>query len=716
MPDIFVKNTTQLNAALVNAQGGETILLAPGEYGDVALRGSGKYDFDYPDTVTIASADPSNPAVFSQLDVRNAGNITFDGIRFDYDFTAGDKIFFRPFSVSGSSDISIINSTFDGDKADRVSSADDGYGYAIGLSIRSSQNITIEGNEFFDFHRAVTVSESSDVRILENDIHSIRMDGLNFAQVTDVQIVGNYIHDFNGSPNSGDHSDMIQFWTNGTTAPSSGIVIRDNHLDIGNGTATQSIFMRNDQVDLGLAGEEMYYRDILIENNTIVNGHLHGIVVGATRGLSILQNTVVHADGRQVDGADGAVEIPRISVADLSENVEISGNITSNIQTFDTPSSWVIERNVIVQDQDPLASGYYANVFVASSLMSSSDGLHAASSANTMHQFFALPGSLIDITGAGANGVRPSHLDQTGHFSVTPDPYRADLYHFSSLIDASSLPHGTTFTWYFGDGTSATGASTTHNYPSGGFYESHLVITSPGAPAQSQSATIKVEGNNILSFDGVQGFVAHDAGTTIYLDPSVYQSEAGLALQAHGVSATVPRSHVADILGSNQFDVSFSLSATSGTSNGEVFRLHGSTLVQVKSDGGLVVTVWTTEGERLKLSSIDIDLADQNQHDIGLRYSDDILELWIDGNLNGQIEMVDPLASTGRHDLTFGHAWGGQNFESIISEFDIALDGELHLAQDYPPSQTHLPTETPAVDSHDNDLVFAQICCADSLF
>ena len=96
---------------------------------------------------------------------------------------------------------------------------------------------------------------------------------MTFSNIDGVLIENNYIHDFRGSPGSGDHCDMIQFWTAGTTSPSTNITIRANVLDIGNGTATQSIFMRNEMVDTGQAGTEMYYKNVVIEDNTITNAH-----------------------------------------------------------------------------------------------------------------------------------------------------------------------------------------------------------------------------------------------------------------------------------------------------------------------------------------------------------------------------------------------------------------------------------------------------------
>ena len=43
--------------------------------------------------------------------------------------------------------------------------------------------------------------------------------------------------------------------------------------------------MRNEMVDQGKAGLEMYYQNITIENNVIYNAQTHGITVGETTGL-----------------------------------------------------------------------------------------------------------------------------------------------------------------------------------------------------------------------------------------------------------------------------------------------------------------------------------------------------------------------------------------------------------------------------------------------
>jgi parallel beta-helix repeat protein len=275
-----------------------------------------------------------------------------------------------------------------------VGPASDGFGTGFGLSVRGSERVTIEAVEIRGFFRGLVVSDSSDLVVRGNNIHSLRMDGMNFAQVERVLIEGNHIHDFIRSLASRDHADMIQFWTNGTTVASRDIVIRNNVLNSGNGWYTQSIFMRNDQVDRGLAGDEMFYRNILIEENVIINAHLHGIVVGATDGLIIRNNTVIRNARSEGERDNVAQWNPRISVAEPSRNVQILRNVVSRIAGDEAQAGWVIADNLFIQDRGRLGEGlYYDLVFVAA----------RTGDPQNLGSFSYLPGGPLEGAGIGAS-------------------------------------------------------------------------------------------------------------------------------------------------------------------------------------------------------------------------------------------------------------------------------------------------------------------------
>ena len=100
--------------------------------------------------MTIVSADPANPAIVSDLIVRDSSHLVFDSILFDYINAPEDPGWIRPFQVLDSSYITIRNSVFDGDEVPSETGSGE-YGTGGGLSIQRSDFVVIESNEVFDF-------------------------------------------------------------------------------------------------------------------------------------------------------------------------------------------------------------------------------------------------------------------------------------------------------------------------------------------------------------------------------------------------------------------------------------------------------------------------------------------------------------------------------------------------------------------------------------
>ncbi len=664
---IRVTNVTELTQALAAAIGGETIVLAAGNYGRLTMIDNTSANFDFASNVTIRSEDPGAPAVVTGLDMRDASNITFDGITFDYTFASGDQIYHSPFSISNSQNVTIRNATFDGDVAEGVSAVDDGYGYAIGLSVRGSEDVTVEDSEFFDFHRGMTVTESSDVTVRGNDVHSMRSDGMNFIEVTGVVIESNHIHDFRGTDGWIDHRDFIQFWTTSSDSPSTDIVIRGNILDIGEGDFTQSIFMRNEEVDTGHAGVEMFYRNILIENNVIINAHSHGITVGETAGLVIRNNSILHDDGNRPDGADGGVEIPRISVATTSTGVVITQNLTSAIAGFTGQADWSVTDNGFVQDQDPNAPGYYGDVFIASSMQ--------------QHAFILLPGSVFDVANIGAPGSQPENDLALVRFHVNGVVGDGASRVFDARFGA---PEGTTFRWTFGDGTVAEGPLLRHSFTGGGAYDVTLTVTLPDGTVAAAMLTVAVAGPDVLRLAPDGGFVAYDIGSPVADIPG--GTAGGLQLGAPGTTATVGRQHVVDIVRTDEVGIDLTLRADSIGACGEVFRIHGSLVVSVTSAGELSVTATGRDGRGVTVMTQGANLGDMAAHDIAIRLVDGRLTVSVDSEPAVSAAVILPLAWTGWHDLVFGNPWGGTNFNGDLTAFSIRTD-----MSDYPDEPLTVP-------------------------
>ncbi|MBL4813138.1 MAG: right-handed parallel beta-helix repeat-containing protein [Rhodobacteraceae bacterium] len=689
---ITVSTLDELYEALGSATGGETILLEGGDYGDLFLGPSSGFDIAFPENVTIASADPQNPAVFSSVDVRDASNLTFDGIMFDYTFEEGDELFYRPFSFSGCDNLTIKNSTFDGDVAEGVSEDADGYGYASGLSVRFSTGVVVEDNEVYGFYKGVIVTESDDVLVAGNDVHTIRMDGMNFAEVSNIVIENNYIHDFAGSPTSGDHCDMIQFFTSGTDVPSTNITISGNHLDIGEGTFTQSIFMRNEEVDNGRAGEEMFYQNVVIEDNVIVNGHRHGITVGETDGLTISNNSVLHDDGNAQDGLDGSVEIPRINLSESSKDVTVTDNIVSEIAGYDGQSGWTISGNAFVQDQDANEAGYYGDVFVTSTLQLV-DGVHG---------FVALPGGAVDTMGAGASATlnpEPSGA-LAAHFQVDIVDSATRSFDASlTLTQSGDFPAGTTFLWDFGDGTTANGKEVSHTFPDGGAYNVELKVTLPDGKTDTQSIYVGIEGPTLVQQTETGEFFAYEYGREIDLNDEdqaggAAAKQSGVQLGAEGIAISIDREHVTDVETAEQFAISMTLRSNSTFSAGEVLRLHSSFTVLVTDSGEIMVRAVSADGSLVYVETDGAHIDDLANHDIEITFAGEDVLISVDGEMLGTGHVDGGISFSGTHDLYIGNPWGDDNFSGVMNDFEITANADDFEAA----TPVDPPVEPPVVE------------------
>src|SRR6056297_218786 len=77
---IHVVNTSEeLYKVVQQANGGDRIELAPGDYGDIAL-----HDLIYDESIVITSQDSDNQARFNTVKLSEVSNVTFDNLFFDF--------------------------------------------------------------------------------------------------------------------------------------------------------------------------------------------------------------------------------------------------------------------------------------------------------------------------------------------------------------------------------------------------------------------------------------------------------------------------------------------------------------------------------------------------------------------------------------------------------------------------------------------------------
>ncbi len=282
---VVVRNAAELRAA-VDAQEGPTELILDGQNFGALHLGIGQ------DRLLIRSKTSGNArASFSAMRLNGRSNVMLA----DLDLAAPPEmsaahVHARPFQIKSSRNITLARLRIIGQRASSGEGWSIGYPLGHGLFIAGSDGITLQNSCLELWHRGAVFRESSNLLVQGNEIRSIRSDGLNFVQVSNVIIHRNHIHNFERSLSSPDHADMLQFWTKGTTRGSHNVQITQNRFDSGHGSFTHSIFMRN---ELAEAGQPILYRNVEILDNLIKNAHSHGITLGHAESVCIFGNRLM---------------------------------------------------------------------------------------------------------------------------------------------------------------------------------------------------------------------------------------------------------------------------------------------------------------------------------------------------------------------------------------------------------------------------------------
>ena len=380
---VTVTTDAEFESAVANAEGGDTILVAPGDYQGFDITKQ------YSSVVTIKSADSGNPARFmGRSETDGARNIVFDDLIFQstHGIDAPSYLWTNRFQGT---DLVVKNSHFIGTLNDQ------GAGIGHGLQVPGeSENVLIENNLLENFHYGMVSGGTRNITFRDNEIRYFSADAIQMVSVEDILIDGNFIHEPRRDPTSGVHVDMIQIFNSGKTFQTNNVTIRDNIFDVGpDGEISQYIFMGNEAVRLDGAGEEMYYKDITIENNIIYGVHSAGISIGEADGLTIRNNTVLHVDG----GPDGLAYYPVIKTKYHSIAVTIENNVAYQVtDNVNNRSDWTLNNNFTIDPSE------YSDHFVGSSMTSSDP--HDFKIKNTS-PFYNYGSTLMDRESGGSTPV-----------------------------------------------------------------------------------------------------------------------------------------------------------------------------------------------------------------------------------------------------------------------------------------------------------------------
>ncbi|KFI27032.1 hypothetical protein CN97_02365, partial [Haematobacter massiliensis] len=307
MATIHVSDTEGLLAALKSAAGGDTIVLADGDYGALNLKGRyGPNVLPYDSPVTITSATPGG-ARFETVTIRDAQNLTFDQVTMTGEFRA-----------SFSSNIAVTNSV----------------GHA--LYFRDVAGATITGNHVSEGKYTLNLFSVSDFTITDNVFERAGADLIQISRNSYNGLIENNVLWDTVAATPDIHPDLIQIYGYDGMTPHD-IVIRGNYLydDPATGLIiAQGIFLSGPQ--------ETGFRNILIEDNLVSVRSPNTIYIdGGQENVFILNNSLIA--GPEVFKG-GVIRLTLKNGFDNS-GVTVEGNLASSI--LDETKSSTIGENYL---------------------------------------------------------------------------------------------------------------------------------------------------------------------------------------------------------------------------------------------------------------------------------------------------------------------------------------------------------------------------------
>ena len=667
-----VASPAALSAALKDPAPGTVIRLAGGTYGALVVQGVGGA---LAAPVTLTPADPAKPVTFTRMALTGAHDLVLDGLTFDYTYATGDTLDTRPFHMANGHSIIVRHCLFDGDLSRGGAPQDEGYPTGNGLLLRGMTGISIEDSEIRGFYRGLMMLNSTAVVIRNNDIHDIRMDGTNFAQMDGLLIEGNKIHDFTRVMDSPDHSDMIQFWTTNTTEPSRNITIRNNILNSGTGWFTQSIFMRNELVDQRKAGPEMFYRNVTIEDNIILNAHLHGITVGETAGLVIAHNSVLRNASSAGSDPNPGLWTPRIRVAPTSTDVVIGHNITAGIDGYTHQPGWSVTGNVLVQDTSPTKPGYYDQVFVAA----------RGGDPDDVARFTYRIGGALAGAGVGAPQLDPANAAALGPprpravIRIVTDPDQPHRFTFDaspSTLPAGITPDQARYAWAVGAEAPLSGAMVQQDLAQPGAHKITLTVTLPDGKTLTAAAEVSVDQPEVLAFSATTGSFTGRGG--VKLANIALPKGVALTLGQDTPPIVLRPEVMAGFFGAHDFDLRLRLRGLpSYKAAGEVLRIHQNLVLSVTGRGTLEVQFTPQNGKMITVRTTPVQIFSGGWHDVDLHYSASTgaFAVGVDGRIVGQGQSAGPTRPLEHWGLSLGNPFGqAKSFDGALESLSLRVN------------------------------------------
>lgn len=324
MPDIIVRNQSELDAALKNAKGGETIKLAAGTYTSLTVANR-----NFASNVTITSLDRANKANVTKLAISKTSNLTVLNLDVKTTLTSDVKQNF----IYDSNKVVLDGVAISG------GTGDPSQALGLGLQVRNATNITMRNSSIDHFIVGLGGQNIDGLVLQNNSFHDNRRDHTNFNEISNAKIDGNTFT--NLFPVGDEHPDAIQFWTANSVKANTNISITNNVIMQGAGGPSQGIF-------LGGENPALKYDNINISNNLVyVSGWSHGIAVNSGTNIVVDSNTVVS----KVDNTDYWIMLNDVNGA------KVTNNVTDNIVVTKSSANVDLGKNILLnQDASAIRS------------------------------------------------------------------------------------------------------------------------------------------------------------------------------------------------------------------------------------------------------------------------------------------------------------------------------------------------------------------------
>lgn len=387
-----VNNATQLKAAVKVAKGGDTILLAPGDYGSVTInniRAAGG-------TVTVQSADATNEASFHTLRMTNLHNFSFVDLDVKHPLAAGEARFSQAIAVVKSSNVSFTGIEMQGSM--NGTAWDDGHG----LSVIGSERVSILDSTFEQLNNAVTLNKVTDVIVAGNSFTGARQ-GVTIAQVNNGLFEKNFLIDMDPNYPNGDHPDNFQVLTGGTYEASNNLTFRSNVMIEGTSGFIGGIYIQSERM-----GQGVRHSDITIDNNFYQGTYRHALSLNGVDNAVITNNTILNSDK---SGLSAAIHLKDTHGARVENNItpmllESRSRAVSDISYANNIDVWEAKTKKGIAVADLFAPIDLQNVDISA--------------------LVPLAGSVADVAGAGFRPVADIG-NLSASFAVSVASYRAQL-------------------------------------------------------------------------------------------------------------------------------------------------------------------------------------------------------------------------------------------------------------------------------------------------